>query len=125
VPQEKFTVYVVEDDESIRRAIGRLLRSAGYHALAFESAEEFLDSTSGTGEGCLVLDIRLPGMTGLDLQEKLVSSGAKYSVIFMTAHDNPQWQERAKKAGALAYLKKPFGDQSLLDTIQLACGKRP
>ena len=122
VPQESFTVYVVEDDESIRRAIGRLLRSVGYHALTFESAEAFLDSTAGAGEGCLILDIRLPGMTGLDLQEELTSRGAKYSVIFMTAHDHPHWQERAKKAGALAYLKKPFGDQSLLDAIRFACG---
>jgi FixJ family two-component response regulator len=118
-------VYVVEDDESIRRAIERLLRSAGYHAVTFNSAEAFLDSTSGTGAGCLILDIRLPGMTGLDLQEKLASSGAKYRVIFITAHDNPKWQERAMKAGALAYLKKPFGDQSLLDAIQSACGKGP
>ena len=125
MPNKSFTVYVVEDDESIRRAIGRQLRSVGYHALTFGSAEEFLDAASGTGEGCLVLDIRLPGMTGLDLQEKLVSRGAKYSVIFMTAHDNPQWQERAKKAGASAYLKKPFGDRSLLDAIQFACGNRP
>jgi len=123
VLQKSFTVYVVEDDESIRRAIGRQLRSVGYHTLTFGSAEEFLDSISGTGEGCLVLDIRLPGMTGLDLQEKLTSSGAKYPVIFMTAHDNPQWQERAEKSGALAYLKKPFGDQSLLDAIQFARGK--
>jgi len=67
VPQESFTVYVVDDDECIRRALGRLLRSAGYDALTFESAEEFLDSASGLGEGCLVLDIRLPGMTDLDL----------------------------------------------------------
>jgi FixJ family two-component response regulator len=124
VPQESITVYVVEDDESIRRAIGRLLRSVGYHALTFASAEEFLDSTAGAGEGCLILDIRLPGMTGLDLQDKLASTGAKYSIIFMTAHDNPQWQERAKKAGALAYLRKPFGDQSLLDAIRVGCGKR-
>ena len=64
-------------------------------------------------------------MTGLDLQEKLVLSGAKYSVIFMTAHDNPQWRERAKKAGAIAYLTKPFGDQSLLDAIQFASEKKP
>ena len=124
MPQESFTVYVVEDDESIRRAISRLLRSVGYHALTFASAEDFLDSTAGAGEGCLILDILLPGMTGLDLQEKLALSGAKYSVIFMTAHDNPQWQEKAKKAGALAYLKKPFGDQSLLDAIRFACGQR-
>jgi FixJ family two-component response regulator len=60
-------------------------------------------------------------MTGLDLQEKLASSGVKYPVIFMTAHDNPQWQERAKKAGAVAYLRKPFDEQSLLGAIQLAC----
>jgi len=120
MPQRRFTVYVVEDDESIRRAIGRLLRSVGYRALTFQSAEEFLGSSSGSGEGCLVLDIRLPGMSGLDLQEKLVSTGSKYPVIFMTAHDNPHWQERAKKAGALSYLKKPFGDQSLLDAIQFA-----
>jgi FixJ family two-component response regulator len=123
--QEEFTVYVVDDDDSIRRALKRLLRSLGYHAITFESAEEFLDSAPYLGEGCLVLDIRLPGMTGLDLQEKLASSGAKYSVIFMTAHDNPQWRERAKKAGAIAYLRKPFGDQSLLDAIQFASEKAP
>ena len=125
MPQKSFTVYVVDDDDSIRRALKRLLRSVGYHAVTFESAEGFLDSSSCSGEGCLVLDIRLPGMTGLDLQEKLVSSGAKYSVIFMTAHDNPQWRERAKKAGAIAYLTKPFGDQSLLDAIQFASEKKP
>jgi FixJ family two-component response regulator len=121
MPQKSITVYVVDDDESVRRALQRLLRSAGYHAVTFESAEDFIDSTPGRGEGCLVLDIRLPGMTGLDLQEKLSSSGAKYAVIFMTAHDNPQWRQRAKRAGAVAYLRKPFDEQSLLDAIQLAC----
>ena len=121
MPQESATVYVVDDDESVRRALQRLLRSAGYHAVTFESAEDFIDSTPGGGEGCLILDIRLPGMTGLDLQEKLSASGAKYAVIIMTAHDNPQWRQRAKKAGAVAYLRKPFDEQSLLDAIQLAC----
>jgi FixJ family two-component response regulator len=120
MPQKPVTVYVVDDDESIRRALKRLLRSFGYHAVTFESAEEFLDSSS-LGDGCLILDIRLPGMTGLDLQEKLSSSGAKYAIIFMTAHDNPQWQERAKKAGAIAYLRKPFDEQLLLNAIQVAC----
>jgi FixJ family two-component response regulator len=123
MPQESVTVYVVDDDESIRRALKRLLSSAGYRALTFESAEDFLDSASSLGEGCLLLDIRLPGMTGLDLQEKLASSGAKCSVIFMTAHDNPLWQQRAKKAGAVAYLRKPFDEHSLFDAIRLACGK--
>ena len=121
--QKSCAVYIVDDDESIRRALKRLLRSAGYQASTFESAEEFLDSNSCSVEGCLILDIRLPGMTGLELQEKLVSRGAKHSVIFMTAHDNFQWRETAKKAGAIAYLKKPFGDQLLLDAIQLASEK--
>jgi FixJ family two-component response regulator len=123
MPGGSITVYVVDDDESIRRALERLLRSVGYRALTFESAEAFLEATSGRGEGCLVLDIRLPGMTGLDLQKKLASWGANYSVIFMTAHDNPEWQERARKGGALAYLKKPFHEQVLLQAIELACGK--
>lgn len=123
MPQKAFAVYIVDDDASIRRALQRLLRSFGYQALTFESAEEFLDSTSCSVEGCLILDIRLPGMTGLELQEKLVSRGAQHSVIFMTAHDNPQWRERAKTSGAIAYLKKPFGDQSLLEAIQIACKK--
>lgn len=117
--QETFTVYVVDDDPSIRKALERLFRSAGYHALTFESAEDFLDSTAAPGKGCIVLDIRLPGISGLDLHEKLASQGKKYQVIFMTAHDNPQWQERARKAGAVAYLKKPFPEKDLLDAIQL------
>jgi FixJ family two-component response regulator len=125
MPRESFTVYVVDDDESIRRALKRLLRSAGYHAVTFNSAEEFMEATYWRGEGCLVLDIRLPGMTGLDLQEKLVALGAKYPVIFMTAHDNPQWRQRAKEVGAIAYLRKPFDEQSLLDAIQCACRKGP
>lgn len=120
MPEESFTVFVVDDDESIQRALKRLLRSEGYHVVTFGSAEDFLDSCSAVGKGCLVLDIRLPGMTGLDLYEKVVSSVVKYPVIFMTAHDNPQWQQRAKAAGAIAYLRKPFGRQSLLDAVCLA-----
>jgi FixJ family two-component response regulator len=123
VPQESFTVYVVDDDDSIRRALKRLLGSVGYHAITFESAEEFLEFAPEPGEGCLVLDIRLPKMTGLELQKSLASRGSTYPVIFMTAHDNSRWRERAEKAGAIAYLKKPFHEQSLLDGIRLACGK--
>jgi FixJ family two-component response regulator len=123
MPQESVTIYVVDDDESIRRALKRLLRSAGYQAVTFESAEDFMDSAPVGGEGCLILDIRLPGMTGFELQEKLVACGAKYAIIFMTAHDNPQWQVRAKKEGAVGYLKKPFCERSLLDAIELACGR--
>ena len=75
------TIYVVDDDESIRRALKRLLRSVGYDALTFESAEKFIEFAPEPGEGCLVLDIHLPKMTGLELQEKLISSGTKYSII--------------------------------------------
>ena len=119
---EPFTVYIVDDDESIRKALKRLLGSVGYQALAFASAEDFLAVTSGHIEGCLVLDIHLPGMSGFDLQERLNSQGNKCKIIFMTAHDNPQWRERAMKAGDVAYLKKPFREMSLLDAIRVAGG---
>jgi FixJ family two-component response regulator len=116
--KESFTIYVIDDDESIRRALQRLLRSAGYHTVAFASAEDFMDYAPESEQGCLVLDILLPGMTGLDLQENLATKGAtSYPVIFITAHDNPQWQARAKKKGALAYLQKPFSEQTLLDAV--------
>jgi FixJ family two-component response regulator len=124
VPQEPVTIYVVDDDESIRRALKRLLGSMGYRVLTFGSAEEFLEFNVGTGEGCLVLDIRLPGITGLELQDKLSSLGSTCPVIFITAHDSPQWRERAEKAGAVAYLKKPFQEQWLIAAIRRACGER-
>ena len=120
---EWMPVYIVDDDESMRKALQRLLRSVGYQALTFTSAEDFLDAASYRGRGCLILDIFLPGISGFDLQTKLASEGANYSVIFITAHDNPQWLEKAQKAGAVAYLRKPFNEKSLLDAIQLACTK--
>jgi FixJ family two-component response regulator len=123
VTQESITIFIIDDDESVRTALRRLLGSAGYRSLSFATAEDFLDSTVGQGSGCLVLDIHLPGMTGLELQEKLDAGDANYAVIFITAHDNPQWQERARKAGAVAYLEKPFAEAALLDAIQLARAK--
>lgn len=124
MPKEPFTVYVVDDDEFIRKALKRLLGSVGYHALTFESAEALLELPLTHGEGCLVLDICLPGITGFELQEKLSSQGAAHPVIFMTAHDNPQWQEKAEKAGAVAYLKKPFLEQNLFDALGLCLAKQ-
>ena len=123
MPQKSFIVYVVDDDESIRSALNRLLRSVGYQVLCFESAEDFLNSVSRLGEGCLLLDIHLKAMTGFDLQDRLTSLGMTHKVIIITAFDNPQWQYRAEKAGAIAYLKKPFSEQSLLDAILLGRGK--
>jgi len=119
MPQKSDVVFVVDDDESIRRALKRLLKSSGYDAVTFASAEEFIASDPGRGKGCLILDIHLPRMTGLDLQEKLTASGAKYAVIFMTAHDNTQWRQKANAAGAIEYLRKPFAEQALLDAIRI------
>ena len=110
---------MVDDDESIRRALKRLLNAFGYHVLTFGSAEEFLDHASERAEGCLILDIYLPGMNGFELQEELSLRGIKYPVLFMTGHDNPQWKERAVNVGAVAYLKKPFPEQNLFDAVEL------
>ena len=124
MPQESFTVYVVDDDESVRKALKRLLGSMGYRTVTFESAEDLLDSNVVIDDGCLILDILLPAMTGLELQEMLASRGVKCPVVFITAHDNPHWEKSAREAGALAYLRKPFGEQELLDAIRLAFENR-
>jgi FixJ family two-component response regulator len=124
VDERSLTVFVVDDDESVRRALKRLLGSNGYKAVTFESAEDFLESRPVEGECCLILDIRLTGMSGFDLYDNLASSGVKVPVIFMTACDNPEWRETADKAGAVAYLRKPFSEQSLLDAVLSASGGR-
>jgi FixJ family two-component response regulator len=123
VDEKPLTVLVVDDDESVRRAMKRLLMSNGYRVLAFESAEELLQTGFVCDKVCLLLDIRLPGISGLDLYAELVASGVKCPVIFMTAHDDSQWPDRVKKAGAVALLRKPFGEQSLLSALALACSE--
>ena len=110
-------VYVVDDDDSICRALGRLLKSSGYHALVFSTAEAFLDHIPDNSGGCLVLDVQLPGMSGFELQEALIAKGLKYRIIFVTAHDNKCWQARAEKRKSAGYLKKPFDEQALLDAV--------
>jgi FixJ family two-component response regulator len=120
-PEKTFTVFIVDDDESVRLALRRLLKANGYHVMTFASAEDFLASGRVRTEGCIVLDIRLPGMSGLDLHEELTSSEANCPAIFITAHDNPQWQDRAAKMDAVAYLRKPFDEQLLLDALHAAC----
>jgi FixJ family two-component response regulator len=122
VDERSLTVFVVDDDESIRRALKRLLGSNGYQAVTFESAEDFLESRPVQCECCLILDIRLTGMSGFDLLHNLASSGVKLPVIFMTACDNPEWQQTAEKEGAVAYLRKPFSEQSLLNAVRSASG---
>jgi FixJ family two-component response regulator len=119
-PKKTFTVFIVDDDDSIRMALRRLLKANGYQVMTFESAEDFLASDWVRKDGCIVLDMKLQGMSGLDLHEKLASFQANCPVIFITAHDNPQWQERAAQMGAVAYLRKPFDQQSLLDALLVA-----
>jgi FixJ family two-component response regulator len=121
--EAKFVVFVVDDDESVRGSLKMLLESSGYCTVTFKSAEDFLDSSFGQGPCCLVLDIRLPGMSGFKLQEHLLKSRARIPVIFITAQDNHRMKEEAMRLGAVAYLRKPFDEQVFLDAIELACEK--
>jgi FixJ family two-component response regulator len=111
-------VFVVDDDPSVRRAIKRLVESVGLRVELFGSAQEFLGSERPDSPNCLVLDIRLPGMSGLDFQRELADAGIHIPIIFITAHGDIPMTVRAMKAGAVEFLTKPFRDQDLLDAIQ-------
>jgi FixJ family two-component response regulator len=115
-------VYVIDDDESIRRALQRLLRSADFEVRVFASAEEFLQSGNLDERACVVLDIRMPGLTGFDLQEKLASMGIRMPVIIVSAFDDADSRERARKLGAVAFFRKPVDGQALIDAIHWAAG---
>jgi len=116
-------VYLIDGDESVRRALQRLLRSAGLDVKAFSSAEEFLQSGNlGEQRACIILDIRMPGMTGFDLQEKLVSKGIRIPVITVSAFDDAATRERARKLGATAFFRKPVDGEALIDAIHWAMG---
>jgi FixJ family two-component response regulator len=114
------TVFVVEDDPSMRAAVEDLVRSVRLQVRAFASPEEFLESDSPETPGCLVLDVRLPGMSGLALHEELVKEGITLPVIFITGHGDIPMSVRAMKAGAFEFLTKPFHHQELLDAIHAA-----
>ena len=109
-------ITIVDDDESVRKSLARLIKSMGLEAETFASAEEFLGK-SPKQTGCLILDIRLPGMSGIELQKKLMASGDKTPVIFITAQDDEVLRTEAMAAGASGFLRKPFDDHALLDTI--------
>ena len=113
-------VFVIDDDASLRRAIQRVLGSVGLHVELFGSAREFLAASRPDVPSCVVLDIRLPGMSGLDLQCELTSAGIHIPLIFITSYGDIPMSVRAMKAGAVEFLTKPFRDQDLLDAIQLA-----
>ena len=116
-------VYVVDDDESVCRAIGRLLRAAGLAVETFRSAAAFLEYTPPEKAACLVLDIRLPGASGLDLQTTLSAAGRDLPIVFITGHADVPTSVKAMKGGALDFLQKPFKDQDLLDCVHRALAR--
>jgi FixJ family two-component response regulator len=120
VSKPESIVFVVDDDASVREAIESLIRSVGLHVEAFASAQDFLRSKRHDVPGCLVLDIRLPGFSGLQLQRKLADADIRIPIVFMTGHGDIPMTVKAMKAGAVEFLTKPFRDQDLLDAIQQA-----
>jgi len=113
-------VFVVDDDERMRQSLQNLIGSVGLRVEAFASAPEFLRSKLIDVPGCLVLDVRLPGLSGLDLQKRMVEAGIEIPIIFITGHGDIPMTVQAMKAGAVEFLTKPFRDQDLLDAIQQA-----
>lgn len=113
-------VFVVDDDPSLRASTERLLRSVGLRVQTFASAREFLGSPRPEGPACLVLDVRLPGLSGLDLQRELARSGVQIPIIFMTGHGDIPMTVRAMKAGAVEFLTKPYRKNDLLDAVRAA-----
>jgi FixJ family two-component response regulator len=114
------TVFIIDDDASMRQAVQDLVESVGLRAEAFSSGQEFLSSPRTTHSSCLVLDVRLPEMSGLDFQRQLTALGMPIPIIFITAHGDIPMSVRALKSGAVEFLPKPFRDQDLLDAIQQA-----
>ena len=118
--KKKKLVYVIDDDKSVRRAFQLLFQSADFDVQAFSSAEEFLEGASLSDDSCIILDMRMPGMTGLDLQKELASRKIKIPVIVVSAHDDASIRGLAHEFGAVAFFKKPVDDQALIDAIHWA-----
>jgi two-component system, LuxR family, response regulator FixJ len=114
------TVFVVDDDPSVRRSLRRLIESVGLEVETYENAESFLASCDGNRAGCLVLDVRMPGLSGLELQEKLAARRIQVPIIFITGFGDVPMTARAMKAGAVDFIQKPFNEQELLDAISRA-----
>ena|ERR1700722_12278886 len=115
-------ISIVDDDESMREATEGLLRSLGYQAVAFSSAEEFLKSDSIDNTACLIADVQMPGLSGIDLQHSLSARGVQMPTIFITAFPEEGSRKRAMTAGAVGYLSKPFSEESLLKCLDSALG---
>lgn len=114
------TIYVIDDDASVRRALGRIMTSAGLDWEAYDSAESFLEVARPGGGGCIVADMTMPGLTGIDLKLLLDASSVRLPMILLTAQDTEETRAAAREAGAAAYFRKPVDIQALLDAIQWA-----
>jgi len=115
---EDIIVSIVDDDASVRRSTRRLLRSSGFRAEAFASAEEFLDSKSAGETACLILDLRMPGMNGLELQRRLSQNGNPVPIIFLSAQASEEDERSALRSGAIQFLRKPVSKEALLGAIR-------
>ena len=120
----KSIVYIVDDDDSVRRALKRLILSAGMEAHTFATANEFLESKSGEKNACLITDVKMREVTGLELHQRLTALGSRMPVIYITAFDTEEIRAQAKKAGGVGYFRKPVDDQALLDAIQWALSRK-
>ena len=114
------TVFVVDDDVAVRKSLKRLIESVGYKVETFASAREYLEQDPCAGPACLILDVRMPEMSGIELQDELTSAGLSIPIIFITGHGNVPMGVKAIKAGAVDFIEKPFDDQLLLDAINEA-----
>src|SRR5882672_2980045 len=114
------TVFIVDDDARMRAAMQRLLRTVGLHSESFATPQDFLRHKLPDNPSCLLLDVRLPGMSGLEVQHKLIEAGAQIPIIFITSHGDIPMTVKAMKSGAVEFLTKPFRDQDLIDAIQEA-----
>ena len=123
MPDTPPTVLVIDDDTDLRASVGRLLRSIGLDVQLFASISDFLKSNPPDGPTCLVLDVRLPGQSGLDLQRELAAATRELPIIFITGHGDIPMSVQAMKGGAIEFLTKPFRDQDLIDAIQLGLSR--
>jgi FixJ family two-component response regulator len=120
MPSTRRTIFIIDDDPSVRKALSRLLRAAGHHAATFATAEEFLQSPAQPGHDCLVLDVHLPGLCGLGLQQRLKAEGRAVPLVFITAYEEEPARAQALAEGAVAFLHKPFDERALLEAVDRA-----
>ena len=116
----KHVISIIDDDESVREATKSLVRSLGYKAAVFESAEEYLQSDRLKDSSCLITDLHMPGMSGADLQDRLIADGRQIPMIFVTAYYEEKVRDRVLDAGAYGFLRKPFNDESLIECLDKA-----